>query len=379
MADTLSMTGWREPWMGLRDRLLASPRFRRWAAGFPLTRWLARRRAAQLFDLVGGFVYSQVLLACVRLRLFERLAAGPLDSAELSRQCELSPDATERLLAAAASLRLVQRRQGGRWGLGPLGAVLSGDTAIASMVRHHESLYADLADPVALLRGEAGTQLGDFWAYSQDAQPGTLDMERVRPYSALMAASQPLVAEQVLDAVPLEGQRCLLDVGGGQGAFVSAVARHVPGLDLMLFDLPAVAQRAHALLAAQGLEPRVRVHGGDFRRDALPRGADVISLVRVLHDHDDAVVRELLRAVHAALPPGGQVIVAEMMSGTRGAEATGDAYFGFYLLAMRQGRVRTAQTLATMLREAGFEAVRERRTRQPLQARVLVARVPDGR
>jgi demethylspheroidene O-methyltransferase len=62
-------------WRGWLQRQISNPRFRRWAAGFWLTRPLVRRRAGQLFDLVAGFVYTQVLLACVRLDLFDRLAA----------------------------------------------------------------------------------------------------------------------------------------------------------------------------------------------------------------------------------------------------------------------------------------------------------------
>ena len=59
--------------MALQDwanRLQANPRFRRFAAAFPLTRFVARRRARALFDLCAGFVYTQVLTACVRLDLF---------------------------------------------------------------------------------------------------------------------------------------------------------------------------------------------------------------------------------------------------------------------------------------------------------------------
>jgi demethylspheroidene O-methyltransferase len=47
------------------QRLIASARFQRWAAGFFLTRWIARRKARSVFDLVAGFVYSQTCLpAC---------------------------------------------------------------------------------------------------------------------------------------------------------------------------------------------------------------------------------------------------------------------------------------------------------------------------
>ena len=64
-------------WRGVRDSLLSSRRFQRFAAAFPLTRPIARRRAAALFDLCAGFAYSQVLQACVQLRLFDALLDGP--------------------------------------------------------------------------------------------------------------------------------------------------------------------------------------------------------------------------------------------------------------------------------------------------------------
>jgi demethylspheroidene O-methyltransferase len=68
-----------------RDGLLQSPRFRRRAAAFPLTRPIARHHARSLFDLVAGFVYSQVLLACVQLRLFDVLSTGPLARRRVGR------------------------------------------------------------------------------------------------------------------------------------------------------------------------------------------------------------------------------------------------------------------------------------------------------
>ncbi len=71
-------------WFALRNRLLSSPAFQRWAIRFPLTRPIANNRAAALFDLTAGFVYSQVLAACVRLNLFAILADGPLSVAVLA-------------------------------------------------------------------------------------------------------------------------------------------------------------------------------------------------------------------------------------------------------------------------------------------------------
>ncbi len=364
-------------WRGWRDRLLASPRFRRWAAAFPLTRPIAHRRAAALFDLVAGFVYSQVLHACVQLGLFELLAAGPQPLSALAPRLGLGEDAARRLLDAAVALQLVELRGAQGFGLGPLGAPLVGDTAIAAMVRHHSALYADLADPVALLKGEPGaTALARYWPYAGSAVPRELTPQQVADYSALMAASQPLVADEIVDAYALDGHRCLLDVGGGEGVFLQRVATRAPHLRLMLFDLPAVAARARVRLCAAASTSTVQVHGGDFLGEPLPRGADIATLVRVVHDHDDARALQLLRAVRAALPADGTVLLAEPMADTPGAQAMGDAYFGFYLLAMGRGRPRSRAELAALLQQAGFHQVRVRRTRFPLQTGVLTARVP---
>lgn len=371
-----AFAAWRERALDLRDRLLGSAGFRRLALRLPVARGIARRETRALFDLCAGFVYSQVLAACVRLELFALLRAGPLTAAEVARRCDLPDEGTRRLLDAAVSLRLLARRAGGRYGLGPLGAVVAGEPGIAAMVRHHEALYRDLADPLALLRAGRGEALTAYWPYAGEADVVALGADSVAAYSALMAASQPMVAAEVLAAVRFDRFRCLLDVGGGEGAFLQAVAADHPGLRLKLFDLPAVAERARARFAAAGLV--VEVAGGDFRSDPLPGGADAISLVRVVHDHDDATALALLRAARRALAPGGTLILAEPMSETPGAEPIGDAYFGLYLLAMGRGRPRTAARLAEMLTEAGFVSPRLAPTRTPLLVRALLARPAEN-
>ncbi len=365
----------RERWLGWRNGLVASPAFQRWAAGFPLTRRTAQRNTRALFDLCAGFVYAQILAACVQLDLFRTLAGGPLPVADLARRFAMPEERALRLLKAAASLDLVTALPDGRFALADLGAAMVGNPSVAAMIAHHAMLYADLADPVALLRGQAGpTRLSEYWLYADHDRLDEAQDGSVAAYSGLMSASQALIAEDVLDAYPLGQHVCLMDVGGGEGAFVEAAARRHPDLRLMLFDLPAVAQRAERRLAERGLDRRVSCLGGSFHEHVLPRCADIVSLVRIVHDHDDAAVAALLRAAHDALPTGGTLLIAEPMAGTPGAEPIGDAYFGFYLLAMGSGRARTAAELHILLAEAGFGGIREKRTRRPLLTRLITAK-----
>lgn len=361
-------------WRGVRDFLLSSRRFQRWAAAFPLTRPIARRRAADLFDLCAGFVYSQVLVASVRLRLFQQLQSGPLTAASLAARCSVPPDAMTTLLEAAASLRLLEKRADQRYGLGPLGAAMLGNPGIPAMVEHHAALYADIADPVALLRGEiTERQLAHYWPYARGESPGDLGREAVSPYTALMSASQPMVAEMVLGAYSFARHRCLLDVGGGDGSFLTAAGRAAPDLQLQLFDLPEVAEIARGKLDAAGLGTRATATGGSFLHDPLPRGADVVSLIRVVHDHDDAIVLALFSAVRAALPGNGTLVIGEPISGEAGRDAVG-AYFGIYLYAMGSGRPRSFVALRELLKQSGFADVSLRKTRIPMIASVVVAR-----
>lgn len=364
---------WRAQFLAWRNALFASTRFQDAASRFALTQGLARRHANRLFDLGAGFVYAQIYVACVELKLFQLLASRPPQSSlALASALGLSPAAAQRLLRAAAPLGLVEEIGADHYMLGPLGAAFLGAPGVEEIVLHHRALYADLADPVGLLRADraAPTALSDYWRYDP-----TGPAPEAATYSALMAASQAQVAAQAISSLPWRRVRRLMDVGGGAGAFIAAIAARYPHLAFDLVDLPGPLAAARGYLAQAGIAPRVRLHEADMLSADLPRGADAASLVRVLHDHDDGPALDLLRRIRAALPPGGRLFVIEPMRQARGAPRFGDCYFGFYLWAMGRGEPRSPRQLTDMLRAAGFAAVKRVATPLPLAADILIARL----
>lgn len=361
--------------MARRNRLFASPRFQHWAARLPVIRWIARSRANGAFDLLAGFAYSQVLRAYVEGGLFDILADGPQGAGAVAARMGLSESAALTLLRAGRPLMLSEEPAPDHWTLGEQGAVFATNAGVQAMVRHHRLLYADLADPLALLRADRQepTALSRFWTYAGALHGAAERGAETAEYSQLMAASQHFVAEEVLAAVSFREARRLLDVGGGHGAFLRHIGTAWPHLALGLFDLPEVAGTGAALLGeALGTE-RVTAHPGNFFKDSIPQDYDMVSLIRILHDHDDAPAQALLANIRASLAPGARLLIAEPMARIPGAEPMGEAFFGLYLWAMGSGRPRSPAEIIAMTRAAGFTRARLVATAQPVNASVILA------
>ena len=360
----------------LKDKLIANSRFQNTVAKIPFLRGIAKKRANQLFDVMAGFVYTQILLACIRLNIFNQLKDGPLTLEAIKNECGLERAPLKQLLDAAVSIHLLEIRANHKYGLGKLGAPLVGNSALAAMIEHHSVLYEDLRDPLLLLSGKLKSKkLEKFWPYvSNDLedQESLKDQERVKDYSDLMSASLPLVADQVLGAYDFSRHRCLLDIGGGQGTFLKRVHLQSPQLERMLFDLPGVANLAELNFSASSENQSIKVFGGDFFKDELPSGADLITLIRVIFDHDDERVKILLRSIFRALSPGGKLLIAEPMAETPDHPPMGHAYFGFYLMAMGRGRPRTVEEIGQLALEAGFKRVEILPSDMPINAQVLL-------
>jgi demethylspheroidene O-methyltransferase len=372
-------SSWQDGWRSWLQRLYASESLYRWSLGNPLTRWLTRRRTRQLFDLMAGFVHSQVLLACVRLQLFEHLRDAPQTTGALAQRAGVPEPQMQRLLLSAVSLGLLEHRSGGRLGLGPLGVPLCTHVGIAHMVEHNQLLYQDLLDPLVFLRQARQGQMAGYWPYAHGGL-AAVESEGARAqvgrYSELMAESQGFLVQEILGSYFFDEHRCVLDVGAGQGRFVSALGRHAPHLRLKMFDLPPVLSQAHDRLEQAGVADRVSLHPGSFLDDPLPVGADLVTLVRVAHDHPDAVVRQLFAKAHAALPAGGVLLVAEPMAQSPEAPSAdqADAYYHFYLMAMGSGRLRTPGEIAVLMREAGFTSIEQVPNRMPIHGQIVVGR-----
>ena len=381
---------WRERFRNRIDRWMVSPQLYRLSVSTFFTRWYTQKRTREVFDLMAGFVHFQVLLNCLRLGVLARVQQSPCSLAELASHVGLPPDRLDRLVWSAVSLKLMDQRSGARYGIGPLGALVVSYPGIEAMVEHNALLYADMADTPQMLKSPEGVdnaQMHHYWPYTFGEQA----KKRITPnpvlatgphheldaaqsserYSQLMSVSQNFVIQEIIDNYDFMHHQCVLDIGCGLGRFASTLAQHHAGLELLLMDLPEVVKLTERSHVNTHYVSRMRFIPGSFKTDPIPSGADLVTLVRVAHDHCDADVQALLGKIHVGLPSGGRLLLAEPMADARGDRQ--DAYFHFYLMAMGEGRLRTPQKLSSMMQHAGFSRVELLSNPMPTHARILIA------
>jgi O-methyltransferase domain len=101
------------------------------------------------------------------------------------------------------------------------------------------------------------------------------------------------MVDAVVRSYDFSGIGVLLDVGGGEGALLTAILAAKPSLRDILFDQPDVVRTARALLERASVADRCEIVGGSFF-DTVPAGADACLLRSVIYDWDDEAAIEAL-------------------------------------------------------------------------------------
>jgi (2Fe-2S) ferredoxin/SAM-dependent methyltransferase len=312
----------------------------------------ARAVPDDLVRTVRGFMESRVLLTALELDLFTAVGGGAT-AAAVAEARQLSLHGTTRLLNAITGMGLLTKKDG-----------LFDNTALSARylaagaredardaLKHNLGLWSrwsTLTEAVRQGRRVAPTDTGaggDDWTV---------------PFIAAMHRNAALRAPQVVQAVGAAGARRLLDVGGGSGAYAIAFAQANPLLEAEVFDLPTVVPIARGHIEAAGLQDRLRTRTGDLRSDAFGSGYDLVLLCAICHMLSPEENLDLLRRVHAALAPGGRVVVQDFVLDPDGTTPAHASLFALNMLVgTPAGSTYTEVEYVEWLRAAGFaEAAR---------------------
>jgi SAM-dependent methyltransferase len=312
----------------------------------------------QLLDLVGGHRTTAVLYSAVVLGVVDALDSGLASPAEIANACSTSECATERLLAALATIGIVSKTASA-YRLTDMGRRLAGDApgSLRGWTLFEGEMLARSWQGLteSIRTGKTATEL------DSQAAGGRFEVIGRNPrfaelFDHAMVSITSHVAQDVVAAYDFSLARTVLDVGGGTGTLLFEILRAVPGLTGASFDLSRCETGFRTAAAAGGLEQRARFISGDFLQ-RVPSGFEMLVLKSVLHNWDDARCATILANCRSALSPGGRIIIVERLLPEQPANTARDLSVTLSDLNMLHGpggRERTEQAYRMLVGDAGF-------------------------
>jgi hypothetical protein len=323
-------------------------------------------------------VYAPDLLtvAIAELDLFGWVAAnGPCAKAELCDALEIAPRPCDVLVTYLVALGLLERGPDGRLAVTLVATNFLRPGSATDLGPYFASLRERPActELLGVLRtGEpaawASAGRDDDWAGRLD------DPEFARRITAAMDARGAVLAPALAHVLADLPYASALDVGGGSGVYVRALAAQRGDLLAAVLERPPVDDAARTILRDLG-EKRVEVITGDmFEADALPAGFDLHLFSHVFHDWDEPRVRRLLAASYVALPPGGWLVDHDTHIDAAKTGPLPVAEYSVLLMHSTHGKCWSISELTAMLEETGFTVHDHRATTADRAA--LIARKP---
>ena len=316
-----------------------------------------------ILQVASGFMAAKHLFVANEIGLFDKLAPGP---ATLGRLAELTGIARPRvriLADALVALGFIER-QGNQYQNGAVAAAFLSGAGPADL-RPLLRFWNHIAYPMwTKLESSVRTGQGH----------GTMELsgERQRIFLEGVEAIQAPPAMALPTAYDFSGHRRVLDLGGGTGSWLMALLRHYPDLEGTLFELPNAAAIAQQRLARDSGVQRAQVVAGDFFKDPIPSGHDVVLIANVMHLFSAAHNLELLRRTRAHVPDGTRLLLADFWTDATHTQPPFAALMAAeFFVITGEGDVYSEEEASGWLQESGWRAVERKLLAGPVS--LLVA------
>jgi O-methyltransferase domain/Dimerisation domain len=308
--------------------------------------------ASRLLALINGYMVTQAVGAVAELGIADLLAAGTRSVDDLAATVGVDRDALHRLLRALASCGVFVGDLDGGFALTEVGELLRSDLDgslspyACMMAGAHYRTWAHVLDSVRSgvpaferIHGK------EYFEWLSDEPAEAEQFERAMAGTAAYRA--PVLLDYAWSAVTT-----VVDVGGGNGALLTALLTRFPTLRGILFELSDALNDALRRFARAGISDRTLALRGDFF-DTVPPSADRYVLAYVLHDWDDADAVRILRSCRRAMPAHGRLLILEHVVPTGNAPHPAKL-LDLHMLVMVGGRERTERQWRELLAAADF-------------------------
>jgi len=323
---------------------------------------------SQLMGLASGHVEARLTQTAVELRIFDALENAALTSEEAAARLALEPKAAELLLNALAAVELLHKNA----------ALFSlADTARQYLLRSSPYYVGDM------IRFESS--LWNCWEKLPEAirsgkavRPADMYQDDVNETETFISAMDSLVkargdSDVVASALDWSHVGEFLDVGSGPATYPIALCKKFPNLHATIFDLPVTLNITRHFIRAAGMEDRIRLIAGDYRKDAIPGDYQVIFLSNVIHGEDYAKNEALIGKLAKNLEPAGRIVIKDhILDDSRAKPAVGAIFSLLMLLTTAGGRCYSFNEIRTWMEAAGLSEVEQINLSSPLTSSLVI-------
>jgi hypothetical protein len=258
-----------------------------------------------------GSVISQALYATAKLGIVDLLRDGPKTSPEIAGAIGAHEPSLHRLLRALTAIDILVEDDGDRYTATAQGDLLREDhpqsaraTAIYLGAPFVWRPLGALEQAIATGKHAFAAEYGeDFYTYPAHHP------EDAAAFKSMGTTSSGHAVPAILAAYDFSGFGTIVDVGGGEGAFLRGVLERHPLVRAVLFDLPPVVAGADAL-REPALAARCKIVGGDMFQ-SVPAGGDAYVLQGVIHNWSDDEAIQILRNCKEAMSGQGKLLLIE--------------------------------------------------------------------
>lgn len=183
--------------------------------------------------------------------------------------------------------------------------------------------------------------------FASDDAANTLFNDAMQEEAAATARPEAML-------ISLAPDETVVDLGGGDGTFLTTLLQANSSATGIVFDSSAGVANAPHVIERAGVADRCTSQGGDFFT-TIPRTGTTYILKSVLQDWDDDHVLQLLRTCAEQIPEGARlIIIGNFIPDTFEDDAAVGYLTDLCMLVISGGRERTIADLRRLLGAAGL-------------------------
>lgn len=302
----------------------------------------------KLLSIGRGFWDAQVILAAVRLEIFDGLK-NYSEAVATAKKYALDLRGAVMLLDALASLGLLEKRGSRYKAKAEYYRLLSGASPdnILSILKHYHFMYDDWGRLADVLKTGKPVQ-----------KKGTAEARKAQTYQFIKGMDNltKFFKDRVVKNIELKGAKKFLDIGAGPATYMREILKNNKEIKGYILDFPDVVVVAKEFLKKDGLAGRVKFIEGDLETSDLGNGYDAILISQVLHAMSVEMKINAVKKAYQALKKGGKLYIHEFyMNETRTFPKDNVIFCLNMLLHAPGGDNLTPSQIKNLMTQAGFK------------------------